>query len=188
MAARIARRSARAAAGSPNDDRAGAWSVQVHSNVKTYLVALDSSPRARHVLAAAIGLAQATTAKLVLFRAVGLPGDLPIEAYAMPPDAVVGVLEDRARKDLAEASRMIPEGVRFETRVQTGTAWEAICEAGKAVGAGLIVLGSHGYSGIDRLLGTTAARVVNHADRSVLVVRDPELLGPRTSTGEGPAT
>jgi nucleotide-binding universal stress UspA family protein len=36
----------------------------------------------------------------------------------------------------------------------------------------LIVIGSHGFSGIDRLLGTTAGRVVNHADRSVIVVRD----------------
>jgi nucleotide-binding universal stress UspA family protein len=161
--------------------------MQVDFGVKTYLVALDSSPRAPHVLSAAVGLARAMSAKLVLFRAVGLPGDLPIEAYAMPPDAVIDVLEDRARKDLAEASRAVPEGVKFETRVQTGTAWQAICDAAKEVGAGLILLGSHGYSGVDRLLGTTAARVVNHADCSVLVVRHPELHGPKVSAGEGPA-
>ena len=40
----------------------------------------------------------------------------------------------------------------------------------------LIVIGSHGYGGIDHLLGTTAARVVNHADRPVLVVRGPSGL------------
>jgi len=34
------------------------------------------------------------------------------------------------------------------------------------------VIGSHGYGGLDRLLGTTAARVVNHADRNVLIVRN----------------
>ena len=37
----------------------------------------------------------------------------------------------------------------------------------------MIVLCSHGYGGIDRLIGTTASKVVNLADRSVLVVRDP---------------
>ena len=42
--------------------------------------------------------------------------------------------------------------------------------------ASVIVIGSHGYGGLERLLGTTAARVVNHADRAVLVVRSPELL------------
>ena len=36
----------------------------------------------------------------------------------------------------------------------------------------LIVIGSHGYGAIDRVLGTTAAKVVNHADRTVLVVRE----------------
>ena len=33
------------------------------------------------------------------------------------------------------------------------------------------MIGSHGYGGLDRILGTTAARVVNHALCSVFVVR-----------------
>ena len=144
--------------------------------MKPYLVALDNSPRASHVLAAAIALAEATSTKLVLFRAVGLPSDLPIEAYAMSPDGVVDALQQRAKRELDDASRAIPAGIRFETRVEVGTAWQAICDAGKAADAALIVLGSHGHSALDRLLGTTAAKVVNHADRSVLVVRQPELL------------
>lgn len=139
--------------------------------MKTYLVALDSSVRAPHVLAEASALAQGTGAKLVLFRAVGLPSDLPIEAYAMTPDGVVEVLQQRAVRDLADLAKQIPTGVEFEARQDIGAAWEAICEAGRLVGASLIVIGSHGYSGLDRLLGTTASRVVNHADRSVLVVR-----------------
>jgi nucleotide-binding universal stress UspA family protein len=35
------------------------------------------------------------------------------------------------------------------------------------------VIGAHGYGKLDRMLGTTAAKVVNHADRNVLIVRDP---------------
>jgi nucleotide-binding universal stress UspA family protein len=35
----------------------------------------------------------------------------------------------------------------------------------------MIVIGSHDYRLIDRIIGTTAAKVVNHADRPVLVVR-----------------
>jgi nucleotide-binding universal stress UspA family protein len=143
-----------------------------------YLVALDSSPRAPAVLAAAVRLAAATSSKLILFRAVGLPGDLPVEAYAMSPQDVVGVLRQRAARELQELARTIPEPIKYETRVDIGTASQAICEVGKASNAALIILGSHGYSGIERLLGTTAARVVNHADRSVLVVRHGELLDP----------
>jgi nucleotide-binding universal stress UspA family protein len=139
--------------------------------MKTYLVALDSSIRASQVLAEASALAQGTGARLVLFRAVGLPSDLPIEAYAMSPDGVVQVLQQRAATELADLAKQIPPGLEVEIRQEIGAAWQAICEAGRHVGASLIVIGSHGYSGLDRLLGTTASRVVNHADRSVLVVR-----------------
>jgi nucleotide-binding universal stress UspA family protein len=56
-------------------------------------------------------------------------------------------------------------------RVALGAPWEAVCSAAREVSADLILIGSHGYSGIDRLLGTTAAKIVNHADRPVLVAR-----------------
>jgi nucleotide-binding universal stress UspA family protein len=46
-----------------------------------------------------------------------------------------------------------------------------VCGAAKALDADLIVVGSHGYGTVDRLLGTTAAKIVNHAECSVLVVR-----------------
>jgi universal stress protein F len=151
-----------------------AYAVLFERTMKPYLVALDMSPRAQDVLAAAVALAQTTRAKLILFRAVGLVGDLPIEAYAMPPGGVVDLLKQRAESALEDAARTVPSGVSVQTLVAVGTPWQAICEAGKAADASLIILGSHGYSGLDRLLGTTAAKVVNHADRSVLIVRQPE--------------
>jgi nucleotide-binding universal stress UspA family protein len=143
-----------------------------------YLVALDNSSRAPVVLAAAIALARRTGAKLILFRAVGLTGDLPVEAYAMSPDSIIEVLRERARRELDDAARAIPAEIEFETRVDIGTAWPAICQVAKSIDAAMIIIGSHGFVGIDLLLGTTAARVVNHADRSVFVVRHPELLAP----------
>ena len=36
----------------------------------------------------------------------------------------------------------------------------------------LIVMGSHRYHGVERVLGTVASRIVNHADRNVLVVHE----------------
>jgi universal stress protein F len=142
----------------------------------TFLVALDSSTRAPQVLASAVTLARAAGAKLILLRSVGLPTDLPIEAYAMSPDGVLNVLEERAKKELTELARGLPPGTNFEVCTAVGAAWQTICQAAHAAGAALIVIGSHGYGGLDRLLCTTAAKVVNHADRSVLVVRAPELI------------
>ena len=81
------------------------------------------------------------------------------------------VLQQRAASELADLAQRIPAGVQFEIQKEIGSPWQAICDAGRAVNAALIIIGSHGYGGLDRLLGTTASRVVNHADRSVLVVR-----------------
>jgi nucleotide-binding universal stress UspA family protein len=57
------------------------------------------------------------------------------------------------------------------THVSLAIPWQGICQAAAQVGANLVVIGSHGYGGIDRLLGTTAAKVVNHSAVSVLVVK-----------------
>ena len=143
--------------------------------MKRLLVALDGSPRAPDVLKAAVAQAQATGAELVLLRAVGIPGDLPFTAMAMSPADVLSILEQRAKTELNELARgLIPNGLVWGTRVETSAAWVAICQTAQAIDANLIVIGAHGYGALDRLLGTTAARVVNHADRSVLVVRPLE--------------
>lgn len=151
--------------------------------MKRLLVVLDGSPRAPGVLKVAVAQAQATGAELVLLRAVAIPNDLPFTAMAMSPDDVLSVLEQRAKVELTELARdLVLAGIPWEIRVETSTAWQAICQAAQAIDASLIVIGSHGYGALDRLLGTTAARVVNHADRSVLVVRPLE----STSGGDAP--
>lgn len=141
--------------------------------MKTLLIALDGSPRARGVLEAGVVQAKATGAKLVLFRAVGIPVDLPFSAIAKSPEDVLKVLEERARAELHELARTVAASLPHEIRIETGNAWQTICDTARTISADLIVVGSHGYGGLDRVLGTTAARVVNHADRSVLVVRSP---------------
>jgi universal stress protein F len=138
---------------------------------KTILVALDGSPRAPNVLARAIVLAHEEGAQLVLMRAIGLPADVPQDLWKMTDRSLLEVLEDRARTYLEECAREVPGLARGPIRVVVGSPWHSICETARSLHADLVVLGSHGYSGIDRLLGTTAAKVVNHAPCSVLVVR-----------------
>jgi nucleotide-binding universal stress UspA family protein len=141
--------------------------------MKTLLVALDGSTRARSVLEAAVVQAKTIGAKLVLFRAVGVPVDLPFTAIAMSPDDIVKVLEQRARIELEDLARAVAVGMPYEIRIHSGTAWQSICDLARDFGADVVVIGSHGYCGDDGVLVSTAARVVNHADRSVLVVRAP---------------
>src|SRR4051794_6772633 len=142
--------------------------------MKLILVGLDSSPRARGVLAAAVDLARRTGAKLRLLRAVGLPPELPATLWTMPPNQLLESFLVSARRELDDQSREVPRELLDGTSAIVGVAWDAICSAAREHGADMIVVGSHGYGILDRLLGTPAAKVVNHADRSVLVVREPE--------------
>lgn len=139
---------------------------------KIIVAAVDTSPRASGVLDEAIDLAQKLGGKLVLVRAVGIPYEIPSEALTASPDAVPEILERLAKEDMDRRVASVPAGLVQSIEVHTGVPWQVICREADKAKADLIVIGSHGYHGIDRLLGTTASRVVNHADRSVLVVRE----------------
>jgi nucleotide-binding universal stress UspA family protein len=135
------------------------------------LVGLDASPRSKDVLTAAANLASRAGGKLLLFRAVGVPHEVPVEAYSMSPVEVADLIRKQAQSYLDDLIATLPEAVRLGSIATIGVPWQAICDAAKQHHADLIVIGSHGYSGLDRVIGTTAAKVVNHATCSVLVVR-----------------
>jgi nucleotide-binding universal stress UspA family protein len=139
--------------------------------MKRILVGLDGSEQQGRILGEAVLLAQKIGAELVLFRSVALPLELPSAAFSVSPTAVSDLLVENAKKDLEAQRATVDPSVPATTRVDLGTPWRQILEAATAENVDLIVIGSHGYGGLDRLLGTTAAKVVNHSDRSVLVIR-----------------
>lgn len=64
------------------------------------------------------------------------------------------------------------KGLKIESAVREGDARSVIVDEARKWSADLIVLGSHGYTGIKRLfLGSVASSVVSHAPCSVEVVR-----------------
>jgi nucleotide-binding universal stress UspA family protein len=140
--------------------------------MKRILVALDGSPRAPTVLAAACELALLAHAKLVLFRAISVPVELTPDMLAMAPAGVEHALHAAARAALEQVAATIAPGLVESIEIRVGIAWDAIVRASRELDADLVVLGSHGYGALDRLLGTTAAKVANHVDRNVLIVRN----------------
>ena len=140
--------------------------------MKRILVAVDASPCAPSVIEAGIELARTSGAKMHLLRAVGLPPEpLALNDFASPPTQAVDGMLLAAKGDLAELARGVPPDLVEGVTTQIGVAWDAICTYAREHDVDLIVIGSHGYRFIDRIIGTTAAKVVNHADRPVLVVR-----------------
>jgi nucleotide-binding universal stress UspA family protein len=99
-------------------------------------------------------------------------GFLPIGGVAFDaagPDEVRAAAEKTASHgaSLAEAA-----GFRAETMTaEAAPTWKGIIDAAEARGASLIVLGSHGRSGMTSLvMGSVASAVAAHAQRSVLIV------------------
>jgi nucleotide-binding universal stress UspA family protein len=141
--------------------------------MKRILVGLDGSPRAAGVLSVAITIGRAQGAKLTLLRSVGLPPDVPQDFWKTTEEPLLDLLKRHAREYLDAQAAKVPPELLGATDLVIGVPWQAICDAAHEKQADLVVIGSHGYSGFDRLLGTTAAKVVNHAQCSVLVVREP---------------
>lgn len=146
--------------------------------MKKILVAIDGSPRESLVLSTAVDMARRTGARLLVLRAVKLSNELPPEAYLMPEGEVTKILERRAKVALEKAVEGLAADTVERLRTEIGEPWKAICGAAKDENVDLIVIGAHGYGTLERLLGTTAARVVDHADRSVLVVRSGDVASP----------
>jgi len=79
-------------------------------------------------------------------------------------EASVGMVKEIAEK----------EGVKVEVLTIKGEPYEVIVDTAEKKNVGLIVIGSHGRSGIERLLmGSVTERLIGHAGCPVLVVRKP---------------
>lgn len=64
------------------------------------------------------------------------------------------------------------DDISIRPHIMNGSIYENILKAQKKLGCDLIIIGAHHPELRDYLLGPNAARVVRHADTSVLVVRD----------------
>jgi nucleotide-binding universal stress UspA family protein len=145
---------------------------------KTILVPLDGSQLAEEALGAAIGVVR-SGARLVLIRAVEAHGS----PFTDPNEAQVAVVRE-AELYLADvAERMRRVGVKeVETSVWYGAPVEGIADAARFRKADLIVMSTHGRSGLRRLvLGSVAEGVLRAVTTPVLLLRPGKsapVLGP----------
>ena len=138
---------------------------------KKIMVGYDGTKFSECALKEAMALAKGSAAKLLLVSAP----EIDVEFQAMAPEANE-LMEKKARTDLDLAAAKVKKaGLSCETKiVVTTSTQEALVETAKKNKVDLIVLGTHGRTGLVRLLmGSTTARVIGHAHCSVLVVRCP---------------
>ena len=147
------------------------------------LVPLDGSALAEAAIEAALDLGRGMPSKLMLLRAAEahtLPG-------ADPTDEQVAVVREAEEYLAAVADRLAKRGVKdVDTSVWYGPAAAAVIEATKLKKADLIVMSTHGRSGLGRLiLGSVTESVLRGATAPICIVRAP---GAPVETPTGVAT
>ncbi|MYL83053.1 universal stress protein [Desulfovibrio aerotolerans] len=144
--------------------------------IKTILCALDFSEVSPKVAEYAKTLAAACGAKVVaLYVAPSLTQYVEFHVQASYIDDFVSGIVNGASDTMDSFIQEYFKGVPVEGRVVSGYAAEEIVNAAEEVNADLIVLGTHGRKGIDKILfGSVAEKVIKTAKAPVLSMR-PEI-------------
>lgn len=142
--------------------------------MRRILVATDFSAESRTALDYGVALAREFDATLHLVHVV--PTVLPADVSHLTTVLQETALKESARRDLARlCAEQLPRELHVVTKVLDGNPFLEISQEALRVCAGLIIISTHGHTGLRYLLlGCTAQRIVQHASVPVLVVREHE--------------
>lgn len=132
------------------------------------LVATDGSEYSEHATKRALEIARAYGGKLNIISAT----DFACELYATAPEVGEGLIR-RAEEQLDQGRKQADlMGLTPECFVREGLAYKAIIDLAREKGVQMIIMGSHGRTGLKRLLmGSVAEKVIGHSFCPVLVVK-----------------
>jgi nucleotide-binding universal stress UspA family protein len=140
------------------------------------LTAIDFSESSDFAFEYALTLARQFQAELTVMHVINEPVDL--RGFYVPHisfEQLEKEIEEGAEKMMEKfCQTKMGDFTRYTTAVVAGIPYEEILRKAEETGASLIVLGTHGRTGIDHLIfGSTAERVVRSAACPVLTIRLP---------------
>lgn len=148
----------------------------MNSEIKKILVPIDFSDYSRSALKYAINFCKNCNAEMILIYVVEpviYPPDFSMGQIAIP--SVNSEWDERARQELDKlAKEEIPSTVQVKTVIKTGKPFVEIVETASELDVDLIIIATHGRSGVEHILfGSTAEKVVRKAPCPVLTLREP---------------
>ncbi|MET3925080.1 universal stress protein [Devosia sp. 2618] len=144
---------------------------------KTILVASDGSELAKRAVVQAGAIAKALGASLSVVTVSSPPPTFAAAeiGWSVPPnvfDQIHAANDAAASKIFAQAKVASGIAISKSVHFQNASPADGIIETAKQLGADLIVMGSHGHSGLNRLLlGSQATKVLAHSTVPVLIVK-----------------
>ena len=144
--------------------------------IKKILVPIDFSDYSKSSLKFAVNFVKQFHAELYIIYVVEpviYPPDFSMGQIAIP--SVDLEMDKRAVEELNKlAQKEIPEDIKVHPVVKTGKPFLEIIETAAEESIDLIIIASHGHTGVEHLLfGSTAEKVVRKAPCPVLTLRDP---------------
>jgi nucleotide-binding universal stress UspA family protein len=144
---------------------------------KTILFATDFSESSEHAFQYALSLARKFESRLVIIHVINEPVDL--RGFYVPHisfDKLEEEIEQGAQKMMEKFCRTRGQDYpRLETFVVPGIPYDEIIKKGEELSADLIVVGTHGRTGLDHVLfGSTAEKVVRKSPVPVMTIRIKE--------------
>jgi len=141
--------------------------------IRSILVPLDFSAPSKKTLDYAVAVARQFKAKLTLIHVVepvGTPDFAASFPLIMEDDTLMAAAKNELERTVKTAR--VLRGMVEKILVRSGRSFHEIAEAARTRKVDLIIIATHGYTGLKHaLLGSTTERVVRHAPCPVLVVR-----------------
>ncbi len=147
-------------------------------NIKKILVPLDFSENSRFAFDWAMSIADKLGTKVVLFHACEIPArfkEATGKDRSLYNDVLMG-FKKKARQDLqAFADKYDDDQTTIALEIAEGKPFIEIIKAAKNYDVDLIVMGTHGHTGLQHMLiGSVAEKVVRKAPCPVLTVKHPD--------------
>jgi nucleotide-binding universal stress UspA family protein len=141
--------------------------------IRTLLLAVDFSDASSAAVDVAVEFAKQFSATLHVVHAFDLPIPLVTPYEVAIPEAYLDQTRKAAAQKLAAVVETVAgQGVTVESHLAEAPAAPAIVRAAEEVGADLVVMGTHGHTGIKHfVLGSVAERTLRLAPCSVLAVK-----------------
>lgn len=140
------------------------------------LIGVDDSPFSKAAIEHVKNAAWPATSQFVVVSACPPIWIGPGEMASPGPIAEMNQQQEQYYKEIAQAAAktLSDAGLKATGRVEPGDPRSILVEAARREKADLLVIGSHGRSGMAKLLlGSVASYVIGHAPCSVLVVKLP---------------